>query len=244
MSACASIEKESIIINTKPQGAEITVSEINNETGRLEKIVIGISPVDYQIVPQSSPTQVASFDDDDSGYRSPVRRGNTTPQYTFHATKEGYFSEEKAIEDYRAVNDTGQFLIRMEKSPLWWDTTLSEATNEWVNLTVNSEISDVDMWQRIISTVTKRFPGLKEYDFTSGYLLTEDKMKRFETTRGVFYLRSKFIATVMSRAPLTYKLKIVSEWSNRETTEWNPYPRAFKEDAELVTELMNRFRAY
>ncbi len=100
------------------------------------------------------------------------------------------------------------------------------------------------MWQRVVDAVTKRFPDLKEYDFTSGYLVTVPKIKSFTTSRGTFLLRSKFIATVMERDPLTYRLKLVSEWSDREAVKWHLYPRVFKEDAELVEELMSRFQAY
>ncbi len=244
MSACAKIEKTTVIIDTIPQGAEITVAEKVDKTGEIVKSDIGISPVEFNLVPQKMYDDTSDFGDEDV-FNSQSRSINTSePKYTIFASKDGYFAEKKSIYNFDDLLETGKFEVQLEKSPLWWATTTSNATNQWINLIVSSEISDVDMWQRVVDAVTKRFPELKEYDFTSGYLMSAPKEKMYKTSRGSFILRSKFIATVMERDPLTYRLKLISEWSNREGVRWNPYPRVFQEDAELVSELMSRFQAY
>ncbi len=245
MSACAKVEKTTIMIDTVPQGAEISIAEKENKTGEIVKKDIGISPVEFELIPQKM------YDDDTSDFgeenfsKSKSRSINTSePRYTIFASKDGYFAEKQSIYDFDDLLKTGTFEVQLEKSPLWWATTTSSATNQWINLIVSSEISDVDMWQRVVDAVTKRFPELNKYDFTSGYLMSTPKEKIFKTSRGSFILRSKFVATVMERDPLTYRLKLVSEWSNREGAKWHPYPRVFHEDAALVSELMNRFQAY
>ena len=244
LSACAKVEKQSITIESRPKGANIVMIERIDKTEKVVKQELGKSPVKYEMWPPGHNYHTADDENDTEYEMEQVSLTDVDSKYTVLATKDGYFAEEKKILDYDRVFKTGKFIIELQKSPLWWNTTTSPAANEWVNLIVSPDITDVDMWQRVVDAVTKRFPDLKEYDFTSGYLLTESKVKTFTTSRGTFLLRSKFIATIMERDPLTYRLKIISEWSDRESNKWYPYPRVFKADAELVDELMTRFQAY
>lgn len=245
MASCAKIEKQTITIDTNPQGAKIAIAEKYEITGEIVKQDLGLSPVNYEFIPQKKRKYNSPYQDDNHSMNNVQASSRIVePKYIVYASKEGYFSEKKPITDFDQISKTRKFEVRLEKSPLWWDTTTSNASNQWVNLIVNSDISDVDMWQRVVDAVTKRFPELKEYDFTSGYLVTVPKTKIYKTSRGPFLLQSKFIATVMERDPLTYRLKLISQWSNREGNKWSPYPRVFKEDAALVKELMSRFQAY
>lgn len=239
MSSCAKIERKVVTFNTEPQGAEITIEEKNFKTGEVFTTVIGESPVDYEV----SKPKSTSFEEDDDRFPAPSGKPKE-PKYIVLAKKDGYFAEKKSIVDFDTLFESGRFIVPLDKSPLWWATTESAAVNQWMNLIVSSDISDVDMWQRIVDAVTKRFPELKEYDFTSGYLVSAPKVKLYKTSRGPFLLRSKFIATVMDRDPLTYRLKLDSHWSNMEGVKWSEYPRVFKEDAEMISELMSRFQAY
>ena len=244
LSACAKVEEKTITITTNPQGANITVSENDPKTGNITKHNIGLSPVDYTITPKVVYNNSTTFDDDSSTGNQQGVTFEKNPQYTIFAKKDGYFSEEKSITDSDAVAKKGKFSIKLYKSPMWWDTQDSPATNQWINLIVSPDISNDDMWQRVIDAVTKRFVDLNDYDFNSGYLTTVIKTKSYKTKRGTFLLRSKFTATIMDKDPLTYRLKLDSQWSSGEGITWNPYPRVFTEDAELITELMSRFQAY
>jgi hypothetical protein len=241
-SACAKVEKQSIIIDTVPQGAVISVAERDDKTHEMSEKVIGISPVEFQLTPQKVQQSVDATQKDDVAPK-PSSTTIAKPKYTIVAVKEGYFKETTTITDLKQI-ESGNFEIILQESPLWAATENSNATNQWMHLIVNQEISDSDMWQRVVDAVTRRFPELKEYDYNSGYLVSMPKIKKFNTKRGIFLLRSKFLATVMERNPLTYRLKIESHWSDAEGNKWTPYPRVFIEDAELVKELMERFQAY
>jgi hypothetical protein len=245
-SSCAKIEKKSIIIDTIPQGAIISVSEVDQKTKEVIEKEIGVSPVEFIIVPivPQQTEQVSNLSQKDESVSKPAPTVVTKPKYTILATKDGYFKESSTILDYGKVLELGKFEIQLQESPLWAATEKSNATNEWMHLIVAKEISGGDIWQRVVDAVTRRFQELKEYDFNSGYLVSMPKTKRFDTKRGVFLLRTRFLATVMERDPLTYRLKIESHWSDAEGSKWSPYPRVFKEDAELVKELMERFQAY
>ncbi len=246
LSSCAKVEKQTITIATNPQGADITITDKDPKTGSVTKNMIGISPVDYTIIPVVTHNNFQDVEDDNefsSSSRQEYKVVNE-PRYTFLAKKEGYFSEEKALDDYDQVLKTGSFMIKLHKSPMWWATTESLAANRWINLIVNSKISNSDMWQRVVDAVTKRYSDLNKYDFKSGYLSTIQKIKTYKTARGTFLLSSKFIATIMENDPLTYRIKLESKWASGDGVTWYPYPRVFTEDAELITELMSRFQAY
>lgn len=244
MTACAKPEKHSITIDTVPQGATISVAEKSDETGELIKKEIGVSPVTYEIIPQGVRNVSAEVEVDGAMGSSPKKTIEDDPKYVIFAVKEGYFAEKQPIEDYSQLLKDGTLKVRLEQSPLWWGTTSSTAANQWSNLVVNPEISDTDMWQRVIDSVTKRFSELKEYDLASGYLTTGLKVKEFSTPRGKFLLRSQFVATITEREPLTYRVKIISQWSHGEGVKWELYPRVFTEDADLITELLVRSQTY
>lgn len=228
LTSCAKNERTSITIDTNPQGAKITLLEnVDLSDSKIEK-ELGVSPVDFPV-----------FTKDGQKLKT-----DSNHLVTFTAAKDGYFNETSSIPDLDQVIETGTFTIQLQESPLWSATESSNATNQWMQLIVNGDISAADMWQRVVAAVTRRFQELKEYDFNSGYLVSAAKIKKFNTARGVFLLRTKFIATVMERNPLTYRLKIESHWSDIEGTNWHQYPRVFKEDVALVKELMERFQAY
>jgi len=243
MVGCAKPSKQIITIDTKPQGATISIASKDDATGIVTKKEIGQSPVDYEIILPKFSSQSSDMDDP-MGDISVQVKINSEPKYKITAMKDGYFHEVKSIIDYDQLLESGTFYIVLPENPLWVATTTSNATNQWVNLIVSQEISDADMWQRIVDAVTKRFQDLKQHDYASGYLATVPKIKSFNTDRGTLLLRSKFVATVMERDPLTYRLKIISEGSSDSGIKWGSYSRVFKEDAELVKELMSRFHAY
>lgn len=243
MTGCVQVKKQVITIQTNPTGATISVAMKDDQTGAVTEEVIGTSPVQYEVIVPKYVGNTASFDEEGQSDFQPVFQTND-PKYIIKAVKEGHFTEKKSIIDYTELFQAGTLNVSLDESPLWLATAESSATNQWVNLIVSSGIPEVDMWQRVVDAVTIRFPDLKEYDYVSGYLATVPKIKTFETSRGTFILRSKFIATVKEREPLTYRLKLISDWSDQTRVQWHPYPRVFIEDKELVNELMSRFQAY
>ncbi|MDJ0958940.1 MAG: PEGA domain-containing protein [Arenicellales bacterium] len=164
----------------------------------------------------------------------------TNDEYALVAKKEGYFTESKTITSASVTGDPPTLHIQLQASPMWQATTVSPATNEWMSLIVNPEIGDAEIWQRMVDATTKRFPELEEFDYNSGYIKSVLKGKRFDTPRGEFRLRSRFIAAVASEDPLTYKIKLISEWTDK-GIQWYPYNRVFVEDSLLIKELIDRF---
>lgn len=167
---------------------------------------------------------------------------STQQEYALVAKKEGYFTESKLVTPSSITGEQPTLNIKLYESPMWQATTVSPATNEWMRLIVNPNIGNEEIWQRMVDATTKRFPELEEFDYNSGYIKSVLKGKRFDSPRGEFRLRSRFIAAVADEDPLTYKIKLVSEWTDK-GIQWYPYNRVFVEDSLLIRELIDRFGA-
>ncbi len=162
---------------------------------------------------------------------------HTQKEYKILAKKDGYFSERIDITSAKQIKP-----MNLAISPLWMDTAESPATNQWLLLVVNPNIEPLAVWQRMVDAVTKKFPDLEDFDYNSGYIKSSVKGKRYATKRGEFRLRTRFVATITEEDPLTYKIKILSEWTDK-GLNWYPYPRVFKKDARLIEEMVDRFSA-
>jgi hypothetical protein len=156
------------------------------------------------------------------------------------ARKEGYFTETLEVDATMVEAMQYNVILTMVESPMWHATTTSRATNDWLMVIVNPDISRREIWQRMIDAVTKRFPELEEFDVNSGYIKSVVKGRRFPTPRGEFRLRSRFVAAVANEDPLTYKIKVISEWTDKGVA-WHKYDRVFHEDDQLINELVDRF---
>jgi hypothetical protein len=192
---------------------------------------------------RTSPEKVALTLDGEPLGMSPVAYKfdfSTQPQYTLTAKKNGYFTETTEITPTSVAGEPSQILVELLASPMWQATFVSPATNKWLRLIVNPEADESDIWQRMVDATTKRFPELDEFDYNSGYIKSAIKTKRYATPRGEFRLRSRFIAALADENPLTYKIKLISEWTDK-GVEWYPYNRVFLEDALLIDELVDRF---
>ena len=95
------------------------------------------------------------------------------------------------------------------------------------------------VWQKLVDSVTSRYPSLEMIDNASGYMRSVYAVRKFKNPRSEFQVRTRFICSISSKDPLVYKLKIESETADVRQ-DWSPYSRVFKEDAQLVEELQSR----
>jgi len=154
--------------------------------------------------------------------------------------KTGYFTETTEVTSSDISGDSNEVFIKLIPSPMWQATFESPATNQWLRLIASPGVSEAEVWKQMVDATTKRFPDLEEFDYNSGYIKSAVKTKRYSTPRGEFRLRSRFVAALADQDPLTYKIKLISEWTDK-GVEWYPYNRVFREDALLIDELVDRF---
>ena len=133
-------------------------------------------------------------------------------------------------------------------------TTTSEAANNWLRVQVEPSLAPDAVWQKLVDSVTGDYSSLEMLDAASGYMRSVYNIRRFGQpgSGAEFVVRTRFICTISSKSPLVYKMKIESEWSAPQRvgglfapqqsvqSDWLPYDRVFKPDAQLVEELQSR----
>ena len=164
-------------------------------------------------------------------------------RYLVTLSKPGYFDRVLTVTERSAAVRSGRIGVTLEENPAWTTTTESEATNKWLRIAVDPAITYEDAWQKIIDSVTSVYDSLEQLDQASGYLRSSPKLREFpKGPEGPFFVRTQFIGSISSKAPLTYKIKLISRTrlKSEAAEHWKEFDRVFAEDAQLVEEMQNR----
>jgi hypothetical protein len=162
-----------------------------------------------------------------------------TPTSVVIASKPGYHNQQQIITRESSGIHDNQLAIVLSEDEAYKVTTTSDADNSWLRVQVDPSLSPDVVWQKVVDSVTSRFPSLEMLDAASGYMRSVYVNQKFKGPDGDYQVRTRFICSISSKTPLVYKLKIESELSVGHQ-DWIPYDRVFKEDAQLVEELQGR----
>lgn len=164
--------------------------------------------------------------------------------YPVSAEKQGFRTVTVTVRNGDGKIKRGNLHLVLQEDPAWSETTSSEATNRWLRLQVDSNINAADAWQKIVDSVTTAYDTLEQMDFQSGYIRSVWQSRSFAggSKEGPFSIKTQFVGTISSKNPLTYKFRISSrKHLDRDSAEkWEPYPRVFRINGELVEELQLR----
>lgn len=141
------------------------------------------------------------------------------------------------------MSKAGAVELVLQEDEAYRMTTESEATNRWVRVQVNPELSRDQVWQRVIDSTTTSYDSIEQMDQTAGYIQTTPKIRMFQLgNRGNFRIRTYMVGSIASTEPLTYRFQIRSQIRPEGASEhtWQDYGRIFHEDAQLVQELQMR----
>ncbi|MEZ6187397.1 MAG: hypothetical protein R3F62_20595 [Planctomycetota bacterium] len=211
-----------------------------------------VRQVEIRTVPEEGAE--ISVDDKPIGV-SPVLYGfdfaDPETRYKVAATKEGYVRSTKlvhqltidAFSERNGVEDGKEFIeIKLHEDEVWTHTVPSDASNTWLELEVNSDMDEDQVWDVLIDTLTRYYPELDNQDNQAGYIASKSKTKslRRGPTKTVA-LTNQFFCSITSRNPLIYKVQIKSILDdNGEQIE---YPRIFQETESLIPDLRKRLVA-
>ena len=162
-----------------------------------------------------------------------------TPSTVVVASKEGYITEEIVLTANNSVIRDNALPVVLKADPAYDATTTSEADNNWLRVQVEPSLAADVVWQKLVDSVTGRYPSLEMIDNASGYMRSVYVTKKFQDK----WIRTRFICSISSKTPLVYKMKIESEQiapADALREEWKPYDRVFKEDQQLVEEIQGR----
>jgi hypothetical protein len=158
-----------------------------------------------------------------------------TPTSVLAASKVGYINEQLVINKESSGIHDNQLNVVLSEDEAYKATTTSDAANNWLRVQVDASLTPDVVWQKIVDSVTSRYPSLEIIDAASGYMRSVYTIRKFKD----FQVRTRFICSISSKTPLVYKMKIESEMSNAHQ-DWLPYDRVFKEDAQLIEEIQGR----
>jgi hypothetical protein len=162
------------------------------------------------------------------------------PAYQVTATKPGFFDASVTVKSDGTGVNNGVLTVALQPDDAYSQTTTTEATNRWVRVETPQSMKQDDAWQKIVDSVTGRYSSIEQMDTSSGYIRSVPIIRTFKhPIYGEYRIRTQFVGAVSSRAPLTYKMKIMAEQSTA-NGQWIPYDRVFKEDAQLLDEMQSR----
>jgi hypothetical protein len=163
---------------------------------------------------------------------------STTPNLVVSASKTGYFTEQVVVTKKTLPADN-QLKLYLNEDEAYRVTATSDAANNWLRIQIDPKITPDSVWQKLVDSVTSRYPSLEMIDNASGYMRSVYAVRKFKNSRSEYQVRTRFICSISSKEPLVYKLKIEAETADARQ-DWSPYSRVFKEDAQLVEELQGR----
>jgi hypothetical protein len=166
-----------------------------------------------------------------------------TPTTVVVASKEGYISEQIALNSGSSAIQGNELAIYLAEDEAYKATSTSDAANNWLRVQVEPSLTPDVVWQKLVDSVTGRYSSLEMIDAASGYMRSVYTIKKFKGPRGEFWVRTRFICSISSKTPLVYKMKIESETATEAASsqeDWSPYDRVFKDDAQLIEEIQGR----
>jgi len=162
-----------------------------------------------------------------------------TPTFNLVASQTGYLNEELILTKESPGFQDNQLNIVLTEDEAYKATIPSSADNNWLRVQVDASLPPDVAWQKIVDSVTSCYPSLEVIDSASGYMRSVYTPRRFKGPNGDIQVRTRFICSTSSKAPLTFKMKIESEMAVPHQN-WLPYDRIFKEDAQLIEEIQSR----
>ena len=138
-----------------------------------------------------------------------------TPTPVVVASKEGYISEQIALNSDSSAIKGSQLPIFLTEDPAYQATTTCEADNNWLRVQVEPSLAPDVVWQKLVDSVTGRYPSLEMIDNVSGYMRSVYVTQKFQEKREELWVRTRFICSISSKTPLVYKMKIESNRPRR-----------------------------
>ena len=155
------------------------------------------------------------------------------------AFKAGYYPEQITLDRMTPGVRSGLVSLVLMEDEAWKFTAFSDATNTWLRVQCDETLEERDAWQKLVDSVTSRYVSLEQMDSDSGYIRSVHEVRSFQGPQGDYDIRTRFVCSMSTRRPLTFKFRIDAQTSN-DGHNWVPYERVFLEDAELIEELQGR----
>jgi len=164
---------------------------------------------------------------------------------TVEVREDGFLSEERTYCKKRGVTPPPKNdYIQLDADESFTSSVQSEFANIDITLDVKKDKTKSEAWRTIVSTILGKFDVLEMNDEKSGYLRTN--------WIGVTYkrntLRMRVIVKQTGDDPLQYKMKFITEISNRSGTpftadeQFQPFGRILKKYDGFLDEMQTKLK--
>jgi hypothetical protein len=164
---------------------------------------------------------------------------------TVQVGEDGYLSEERTYCKKRGVTPPPKTdYIQLDIDESFTSSIQSNFANIDITLDVKKDRTRSEAWKTIVATILDKFDVLEMNDEKSGYLRT--------SWIGVTYkrntLRMRVIVKQSSEDPLQYKMKFITEISNRSGTpftadeQFQPFSRILKKYDGFLEEMQTKLK--
>ena len=164
---------------------------------------------------------------------------------TVEVREDGYLSEERTYCKKRGVTPPPKNdYIQLDADESYTSSVQSEFANIDITLDIKKDRTKAEAWKTIVSTILGKFDVLEMNDEKSGYLRTN--------WIGVTYkrntLRMRVIVKQTGDDPLQYKMKFITEISNRSGTpftadeQFMPFGRVLKKYDGFLDEMQTKLK--
>lgn len=155
--------------------------------------------------------------------------------YRLTAQMEGFVDSFVRVSEIYLEARGENLLLKMDPDEAYQNTIPSDLANNWINIEANPRLEESIAWPRLVETVNRFYPKLATTNTEAGYLATQEKVEGFRQGPDTAKVTNVLFCSLVSKSPVTYKIKIESRINVRGKTE--NYPRVLKSDAALMDEL-------
>jgi len=162
---------------------------------------------------------------------------------TIEARKIGYLTEKvKFCNNKYSAKPPKAYFFEMKRDDSYDASLRSDIANNDIELKTSK--SEDEAWKLINQIVTSYFDVIEITDKETGYLRTAWIAQSFKQNT----IRTRFIVKQASSNPLTYKMKLVSEFSGAAGTsikrdeQYREWDRVLRKYANIISELTTRLK--
>lgn len=158
---------------------------------------------------------------------------------TVSAEKTGYVTHSK---EFCNTDPTKSFQFILLKDESYDASSQSDKANNDFQILVKKGMTETDAWKLISQIITDKFDVIEVSDKETGYLRTSWVLQSFNTKT----IRTRLIVKLSDTDPLSYKVKIVSEFADgsgvsiQKDELYKSWDRILRKYEELIPDLQSR----
>lgn len=206
--------------------------------GLVATLLMGDKKVTVSVIPRTAEIWVNGVQVGKGSYELKIKDGD---QALILAREPGYVPENITFYNDKAHPVPPKlYTMTLLKDPSYESSTSTDIVNK--DIDIQTKRAEEEAWRLITQIVSGAFDVIEVTDMKSGYLRTAWTVNRFPPGASI---RTRVIVKMGNPSPLSYKVKIVTEWapagtSTRDDEKWTEWDRILRIHLNLIPEIQTR----